>query len=139
MVQDNHSRSSKGVLRGVHYQLPPMAQGKLVRVIAGEVFDVAIDIRRTSPNFGRWTSVVLSAENKRQLWVPPGFAHAFLVISEIAEVIYKVTEYYAPQFERGLLWNDPKLAITWPDVGMPPLLSAKDAVAPLLHDAEVFE
>jgi dTDP-4-dehydrorhamnose 3,5-epimerase len=123
-VQDNHSRSIKNVLRGLHHQLPPKAQGKLVRVVLGEVFDVAVDIRADSPTFGRWAGQSLSAENKRQLWIPPGFAHGFLVLSEYAEVLYKTTEYYAPEHERCILWNDPRLAIDWPHAA-PPILSAK--------------
>jgi dTDP-4-dehydrorhamnose 3,5-epimerase len=138
MVQDNHSRSVRGVLRGLHYQLPPMAQGKLVRVVSGTVFDVAVDIRRSSPNFGRWVGVSLSAENKRQLWVPPGFAHGFYVTSEQAEVVYKVTQYYAPEQDRGIRWNDPRIAIHWPGLDVEPALSAKDRDAPLLEQAEVF-
>ncbi|MDR3220944.1 MAG: dTDP-4-dehydrorhamnose 3,5-epimerase [Candidatus Accumulibacter sp.] len=124
-VQDNHSRSARNVLRGLHYQLPPKAQGKLVRVVLGEVFDVAVDLRRDSAAFGQWTGVRLSADNKRQLWIPPGFAHGFLVLSEYAEFLYKTTEYYAPQLERCILWNDPSLAIGWPLDGAP-ALSAKD-------------
>ena len=124
-VQDNHSKSAKNVLRGLHYQLPPQAQGKLVRVVAGEVFDVAVDIRRDSPNFGQWTSAVLSAENRRQLWIPPGFAHGFLVLSDSAEFLYKTTDYYAPALERCIRWDDPALAIAWP-LSAPPVLSAKD-------------
>lgn len=135
-VQDNHSKSARGVLRGLHYQLPPKAQGKLVRVVAGEVFDVAVDIRRDSPNFGRWASAVLSADNRRQLWIPPGFAHGFLVLSETAEFLYKTTDYWAPEFERAIAWNDPALAIDWP-LAVAPTLSAKDAVAPSLADAEL--
>ena len=124
-VQDNHSKSAKNVLRGLHYQWPPQAQGKLVRVVAGEVFDVAVDIRRGSPNFGQWTSAVLSAENRRQLWIPPGFAHGFLVLSDSAEFLYKTTDYYAPALERCIRWDDPALAIAWP-LSAPPVLSAKD-------------
>lgn len=124
-VQDNHSRSVKGVLRGLHYQLHH-TQGKLVRCVVGEVYDVAVDIRKQSPTFGKWVGVSLSAENKRQLWVPEGFAHGFLVISEVAEFLYKATDYYAPQFERCILWNDPDLGIDWPLTGEPSL-SAKDA------------
>lgn len=138
-VQDNHSRSQQGVLRGLHYQIQ-QAQGKLVRVIVGEVFDVAVDIRRTSPSFGKWTSAYLSAENKREMWVPPGFAHGFYVVSDWAEVTYKTNDYYAPQWERCIAWNDPQLCIKWPLIdGQPPSLSAKDVKAPLLADAEVFE
>ena len=131
-VQDNHSKSAKNVLRGLHYQLPPKAQGKLVRVVAGEVFDVAVDIRKNSPTFGRWVGEILSADNKRQLWIPPGLAHGFLVLSESAEFLYKTTDYYAPEFERGILWNDPDLAIEWPIDGAP-LLSGKDALSARLH------
>ena len=130
-VQDNHSKSAKNVLRGLHYQLPPKAQGKLVRVIAGEVFDVAVDIREDSPTFGQSVGEVLSAENKHQLWIPPGFAHGFLVLSESAEFLYKTTDYYSPEHERGILWNDPQLAISWPLAGTP-LLAAKDAQSPTL-------
>jgi len=135
-VQDNHSKSARGVLRGLHYQLPPKAQGKLVRVVAGEVFDVAVDIRRDSPNFGRWVGAVLSADNRRQMWIPPGFAHGFLVLSESAEFLYKTTDYWAPELERAIAWNDPALAIDWPLDGAP-TLSAKDAVAPGLQAAEL--
>lgn len=133
-VQDNHSKSAKNVLRGLHYQLPPKAQGKLVRVIAGEVFDVAVDIRQGSPTFGRWVGEILSGENKRQIWIPAGFAHGFLVISESAEFLYKTTDYYAPEYERCITWDDPALAISWPIQGLPSL-SAKDAIAPLLAQA----
>ncbi|NLE84239.1 MAG: dTDP-4-dehydrorhamnose 3,5-epimerase [Chloroflexi bacterium] len=137
-VQDNHSGSPRGVLRGLHYQLKS-TQGKLVRVVAGEVFDVAVDIRRGSPDFGKWTGVILSAENKYQLWVPEGFAHGYYVISEWAEFVYKTTDYYDPQWERSLLWNDPEIGIEWPLVnGVALGLSAKDAAAPLLRNAEVF-
>lgn len=125
-VQDNHSRSVGSVLRGLHYQLPPKAQGKLVRAVAGEVFDVAVDIRKESPTFGKWVGEVLSAENKKQLWIPPGFAHGFLVLSEIAEFLYKTTDYYAPEYERCIRWNDPAIAIDWPLSGEP-TLSGKDA------------
>lgn len=135
-VQDNHAISFKGVLRGLHYQIC-QPQGKLVRVAAGEVFDVAVDLRKSSPTFGRWTSAVLSAENKLQLWIPPGFAHGFFVKSEIAEVLYKVSDYYAPQHERAILWSDPALDIDWPLEGEP-LLSAKDSAAKLFRDADVF-
>lgn len=124
-VQDNHSRSVKGTLRGLHYQLPPHAQGKLVRVTVGEVFDVAVDIRRGSPTFGRWVGEYLSAENKRMLWIPPGFAHGFYVTSDVAEFQYKCTDYYAPECERCIRWDDPQLAIAWPLAGEP-LVSAKD-------------
>ena len=125
-VQDNHSKSVKNVLRGLHYQLPPKAQGKLVRAVAGEVFDVAVDIREGSSTFGKWVSAVLSAENKRQLWIPAGFAHGFLVLSESAEFLYKTTDYYAPEFERCILWNDPTLGIDWPLSSDKPLVSSKD-------------
>ena len=128
-VQDNHSRSARNVLRGLHYQLPPKAQGKLVRVVQGEVFDVAVDLRKDSATCGRWVGVHLSADNKRQLWVPEGFAHGFLVLSQTAEFLYKTTEYYAPQLERSLLWSDPALAIDWPLAGESPILAAKDAAA----------
>ena len=134
-VQDNHSRSAKGVLRGLHYQLR-QPQGKLVRVVQGAVFDVAVDIRKSSPTFGQWVGVELSADNHRQFWVPPGFAHGFLVLSESAEFLYKTTDYYAPQHERCIAWNDPQLAIAWPDIGMAPLLSAKDAKGMALSGAE---
>jgi dTDP-4-dehydrorhamnose 3,5-epimerase len=138
-VQDNHSRSAQGVLRGLHYQLPPMAQGKLVRAVAGEIFDVAVDIRRGSRTFGRWVGVTLSADNKRQLWVPPGFAHAFYVTSEVAEVVYKVTAYYSPEHDRGIRWNDPAIGIRWPLInGAEPLLSGKDSTAKMLAQAETF-
>lgn len=128
-VQDNHSMSARNVLRGLHYQLPPKAQGKLVRVIAGEVFDVAVDIRKGSPTFGMWVSAVLSARNKQQMWIPPGLAHGFLVLSESAEYSYKTTDYYAPEYERCILWNDPDLAIAWPLEG-DPVLSGKDSSGP---------
>jgi dTDP-4-dehydrorhamnose 3,5-epimerase len=129
-VQDNHSRSAKGVLRGLHWQLPPHAQGKLVRVTQGAVFDVAVDIRPGSASFGRWVGVELTGENHKQLWVPPGLAHGFLVLSESADFLYKTTDYYAPQAERCLHWADPDLAIAWPDIGVTPTLSGKDAQAP---------
>ena len=124
-VQDNHSRSSRGVLRGLHYQLAPHAQGKLVRVVAGEVFDVAVDIRAGSPTYGQWVAEILSAENKKQLWIPPGFAHGFVTLSDTAEFLYKTTDYYALECERCIRWDDPDLAIDWPLEN--PLLSAKDA------------
>ena len=126
-VQDNHSKSAKGVLRGLHYQIQ-QPQGKLVRVARGSVFDVAVDLRRGSPHFGQWVGVELSEDNQRQLWVPPGLAHGFLVLSDSAEFLYKTTDYYAPAFERCIAWNDPTLAITWPEMDAPPALSAKDAV-----------
>jgi dTDP-4-dehydrorhamnose 3,5-epimerase len=136
-VQDNHSKSARGVLRGLHYQIQH-PQGKLVRVTQGEVFDVAVDLRRSSPTFGKWAGVVLSADNKRQLWVPPGFAHGFVVTSESAEFLYKTTDYYHPEFERSLLWSDVSVGITWPEMGSPPQLAAKDQVAATLENAEVF-
>ena len=135
-VQDNHSLSSRGVLRGLHYQLPH-PQGKLVRVVRGEVFDVAVDLRRASPTFGRWVGETLSAENKRQLWIPEGFAHGFVVLSDAAEFLYKTTDYWYPEHERTILWNDPDLAIPWPLSG-PPLLAAKDANGVRLADAETY-
>lgn len=135
-VQDNHSRSAKGVLRGLHYQLQ-QAQGKLVRCTLGEVFDVVVDIRHSSPTFGQWVGVSLSAENKRQLWVPEGFAHGFLVVSEVAECLYKTTDYYAPAHERAIRWDDAQLGISWP-LAAAPALSAKDASASSFSDAEVF-
>jgi len=136
-VQDNHSRSAKNVLRGLHYQLPPKAQGKLVRVVHGEVFDVAVDLRRSSKTFGQWVGQILSAQNKQQLWIPPGFAHGFLTLSETAEFLYKTTDYYSPEQERCLLWNDPALAIDWPLDGEP-ILAAKDAAALSLASVELF-
>ena len=135
-VQDNHSKSTGGVLRGLHYQIK-FPQGKLVRVISGEVFDVAVDIRKSSPTFGRWTGVYLSAENRRHLWIPVGFAHGFLVVSESAEFLYKTTDYYAPEQERCIIWNDPDLGIAWP-LKREPVLSAKDAKGLFFKDAEVF-
>jgi dTDP-4-dehydrorhamnose 3,5-epimerase len=138
-VQDNHSRSAKGVLRGLHYQLPPHAQGKLVRVTQGSVFDVAVDMRRSSPTFGRWVGVELTGQNHRQLWLPPGMAHGFLVTSDSADFLYKTTQYYAPQAERCVRWDDPAIAIAWPALGCAPLFSAKDAAAPLLIDAPAFD
>jgi dTDP-4-dehydrorhamnose 3,5-epimerase len=137
-VQDNHSRSQRGVLRGLHYQLPPHAQGKLVRVTAGRVFDVAVDMRAASPRFGRWAGSELSAENHRQLWIPPGFAHGFLVLSDSADFLYKTTDYYARQCEAAVRWDDERLAIEWPDAGCPPVLSSKDAAAPGLYRAPTF-
>ena len=134
-VQDNHSRSSKGVLRGLHYQLPPHAQGKLVRVTEGSVFDVAVDIRQGSATFGKWVGLELTGENQRQLWLPPGMAHGFLVTSDCADFLYKTTDYYAPQAEGCILWSDPALGIEWPDVGTPPRLATKDAAAPPLARA----
>ncbi|MBI5659258.1 MAG: dTDP-4-dehydrorhamnose 3,5-epimerase [Nitrosomonadales bacterium] len=136
-VQDNHSRSAQNVLRGLHYQIR-QPQGKLVRVVAGEVFDVAVDIRRSSPTFGQWEGTVLSAENKRMLWVPEGFAHGFVVRSEYAEFLYKTTDYWAPEHERSILWNDPDLAIDWQMAGADPLLSGKDRAGKPFKEAEVF-
>jgi len=136
-VQDNHSRSGRGVLRGLHYQLR-QAQGKLVRVVQGAVFDVAVDLRRGSPTFGRWHGVELSADNKRQFWVPAGFAHGFLVLSETADFLYKTTDYYAPQHERCIAWDDPAIGIDWPLAGAEPKLSAKDRSGTPLAQAEVF-
>ena len=138
-IQDNHSRSSKGVLRGLHYQLPPYAQGKLVRVITGAVFDVAVDIRRSSPTFGKWVGAELTAENHKQLWIPPGFAHGFVVLSDTADFVYKTTAYYAPQTDRGVLWNDAEIGIEWPQLDIPFSLSDKDQKQPRLAAAEVFE
>ncbi len=138
-VQDNHSGSQRGILRGLHYQICH-AQGKLVRVVAGEVYDVVVDIRRSSPHFGKWVGTFLSAENKKMMWIPPGFAHGFYVASEWAEFTYKVTDFYAPEWERTLLWNDPQLAIDWPLAnGQLPILSSKDGNGKLLKDAELFE
>ena len=136
-VQDNHSRSTKGVLRGLHYQIQ-QAQGKLLRVVAGEIFDVAVDIRKTSPNFGKWVGYLLTAENKRQLWVPPGFAHGFLVVSETADVLYKTTDYYAPEYERSIIWNDSDIGIDWPLEGIKVKLSQKDEAGKTLKDADLF-
>lgn len=135
-VQDNHSRSVKNVLRGLHYQIK-QPQGKLVRVVQGEVFDVAVDLRKSSKTFGKWVGEILSAENKRQLWVPEGFAHGFLTLSDTAEFLYKTTDYYAPEYERCIVWNDPGLSIKWP-VGARPLLSTKDTNGSSLQDADVF-
>ncbi len=138
-VQDNHSGSRQGILRGLHYQIRK-AQGKLVRVIAGEVFDVAVDIRRSSPTFRKWEGVRLSAENKLQIWIPPGFAHGFYVLSEWAEVVYKSSDYYAPEWERCIIWNDPDIGIDWPILkGQGPLLSAKDAQGKSLKEADLFK
>lgn len=135
-VQDNHSRSAKGVLRGLHYQVQ-RAQGKLVRVVEGDVFDVAVDLRRSSPNFGRWVGVNLSADNRRQLWIPPGFAHGFLVLSESAQFLYKTTDYWFPEHERSIVWDDPNIGIAWPIEGEP-VLAAKDAAGKRLVDADVY-
>ncbi|OFA02715.1 dTDP-4-dehydrorhamnose 3,5-epimerase [Duganella sp. HH101] len=136
-VQDNHSRSAKGVLRGLHYQIQ-QAQGKLVRATAGSVYDVAVDLRKSSPTFGQWYGIELSAENKKQMWIPPGFAHGFVVTSDAAEFLYKTTDYWAPEHERSILWNDPAIGILWPALDAAPLLSGKDQAAALLADAEVF-
>lgn len=138
-VQDNHSRSAKGVLRGLHYQLPPHAQGKLVRVTQGKVFDVAVDIRRSSPTFGRWVGVELTGENHRQLWLPEGMAHGFLVLSESADFLYKATGYYAPAAEGSLRWDDSHVGIEWPLNGQAPTLAAKDAAAPAWAACARFE
>ena len=135
-VQDNHSKSAKGVLRGLHYQIQ-QSQGKLVRVTSGEVFDVAVDLRKSSSTFGSWVGVILSATNKRQLWIPEGFAHGFVVTSEHAEFLYKTTDYWAPEFERSILWNDPAIGIDWP-LNTAPMLSKKDSEGTLLVNAEVF-
>ena len=136
-VQDNHSRSRQGVLRGLHYQLPPRAQGKLVRVVRGAVFDVAVDIRKGSPTFGRWVGALLTEDNHRQLWVPPGLAHGFLVLSETADFLYKTTDYYSPEHERCIRWDDPQLAIEWPAVDAEIQLSAKDQAGRSLAEAEL--
>jgi dTDP-4-dehydrorhamnose 3,5-epimerase len=135
-VQDNHSRSARNVVRGLHYQIR-QPQGKLVRVIAGEIFDVAVDIRRSSPNFGKWAGIRLSAEDKTMMWIPSGFAHGFAVLSDYADVLYKATDYYAPEFERALLWSDPDIGIDWPLSGAA-VLSAKDAAGVPIRRAEVF-
>ena len=136
-VQDNHSKSTKGVLRGLHYQIK-QPQGKLVRVIAGEVFDVAVDIRKSSPTFGQWVGELLTGENKKQLWIPEGFAHGFLTLSDSAEFLYKTTDFYAPEFERSIAWNDPSIQVNWYS-NVPPTLSKKDSEGSLLKDDEVFE
>lgn len=136
-VQDNHSKSAKGVLRGLHYQIQH-AQGKLVRVVHGSVFDVAVDLRKSSPTFGQWVGEILSAENHRQLWVPPGFAHGFVVLSESAEFLYKTTDYWYPEHERSLLWNDPTVAVEWP-IDFAPQLAAKDAAGVTLQQADIFD
>lgn len=136
-VQENHSRSTKGVLRGLHYQIKH-AQGKLVRVLVGEVFDVAVDIRRSSPTFGQWVGVRLSAENKKQLWIPAGFAHGFAVLSDEAEFLYRTTDYWAPEYERGIKWNDPTIGVDWP-VDFTPLLSEKDEKGVAFTEADVYE
>ncbi|MFM0494288.1 dTDP-4-dehydrorhamnose 3,5-epimerase [Paraburkholderia caledonica] len=135
-VQDNHSRSAKGVLRGLHYQIQH-AQGKLVRVVEGEVFDVAVDIRKSSPNFGKWEGLILSAQNHRQLWIPPGFAHGFVVLSDSAQFLYKTTDYWFAEHERSIIWNDVDIGIEWP-INFEPMLAAKDAAGKRLSEAEVF-
>jgi dTDP-4-dehydrorhamnose 3,5-epimerase len=137
-VQDNHSKSCQGVLRGLHYQIK-QPQGKLLRVVVGEIYDVALDLRRNSPAFGKWFGTYLSAENQQMLWVPPGFAHGFYVTSSQAELLYKATDYYAPPWERTIVWNDPQISIEWPIQGEPPILSARDAAGSLLSAAEVYE
>jgi dTDP-4-dehydrorhamnose 3,5-epimerase len=137
-VQDNHSRSARGVLRGLHYQLDPHAQGKLVRVAQGSAFDVAVDVRRGSPTFGRWVGVTLDAQSQRQLWIPRGFAHGFVALEDDTHFLYKTTDYYAKDCERAIIWNDPAIGIVWPDLGMAPLLAAKDAAAPELAQADVY-
>ncbi|MDP9901567.1 dTDP-4-dehydrorhamnose 3,5-epimerase [Variovorax ginsengisoli] len=137
-VQDNHSRSGKGVLRGLHYQIQ-QPQGKLVRVTRGAVFDVAVDIRKSSPTFGKWVGVELNEDNHKQLWVPPGFAHGFVVLSETADFLYKTTDYYAPQYERSILWDDADIGIAWPEIGMAPKLSYKDESGRGFVDAELFD
>jgi dTDP-4-dehydrorhamnose 3,5-epimerase len=136
-VQDNHSRSMRGVLRGLHYQLAPHAQGKLVRVAQGSAFDVAVDVRRGSPTFGRWAGVTLDTNNQRQLWIPPGFAHGFMALEDDTHFLYKTTDYYAKDCERSIIWNDPAIGIEWPDLGSSPVLAAKDAAAPLLAQADL--
>jgi dTDP-4-dehydrorhamnose 3,5-epimerase len=136
-VQDNHSRSSKGVLRGLHYQLPPHAQGKLVRCVRGAVFDVAVDIRQSSPTCGKWVGVELSEHNHHQFWIPPGFAHGFVTLTDTADFLYKTTAYYSPMHERGLSWCDPVVGVSWPDVTKPFSLSEKDKLAPFWKDAEL--
>ena len=136
-VQDNHSKSTQGVLRGLHYQLAPRAQGKLVRVVQGEVFDVAVDIREGSTTYGQWVAEVLSAENKKQLWIPPGFAHGFLTLSDTAEFLYKTTDTWSPEHERCIIWNDPTLNIAWPLNGLVPQLATKDAAAAAFNAAEI--
>jgi len=137
-LQDNHSKSRRGILRGLHYQIK-QPQGKLIRVIVGEIFDVAVDIRKSSPTYGKWVGDYLSAENKKMLWIPPGFAHGFYVTSPEAEVLYKATDYYAPQWERTIVWNDPTINIEWPIGGITPILSPKDLAGKLLTEAELFE
>jgi len=137
-VQDNHSCSRRGVLRGLHYQLPPHAQGKLVRVVRGSAFDVVVDIRRDSPTLRHWLGVTLDAESQRQVWIPAGFAHGFMALQDDTVFLYKTTDFYARDSERSILWNDPDVAIDWPDIGAAPLLAPKDAAAPVLARAELF-
>jgi len=137
-VQDNHSSSSANILRGLHYQIQH-AQGKLVRAVVGSIYDVAVDLRKGSPTFGKAVGKILSAENKKQLWVPPGFAHGFYVLSEVADVLYKATDFYSPEYERGLAWNDPALKIGWPTAGKTPIVSAKDAAADSFDTADLFD
>ena len=137
-VQDNHSRSARGVLRGLHYQLPPHAQGKLVRVVRGSAFDVAVDIRRGSPTFGRWVGVTLDARDHKQMWIPPGFAHGFLALEDDTHFLYKTTDFYARECERSIVWSDPAIGIVWPDASRAPMVAAKDAAAPPLASAETF-
>lgn len=136
-VQDNHSRSAGGVLRGLHYQVEPVPQGKLIRVIAGAIFDVAVDIRKSSPTFGQWVSATLSADNKHQFWIPAGFAHGFVALGDDTEILYKTTDYYAPECDRAIAWNDPELAIDWPLEGAP-ILSEKDLQARSFREADLF-
>ena len=138
-VQDNHSRSARGVLRGLHYQLPPRAQGKLVRVTSGRVFDVAVDMRKSSPRFGQWAGAELSGDNHRQTWIPPGFAHGFLVLSDSSDFLYKTTDYYAPHSEASVRWDDPRIAVDWPLDGLAPVLAEKDSVAPEIGNALTFD
>jgi dTDP-4-dehydrorhamnose 3,5-epimerase len=138
-VQDNHSRSAHGVLRGLHYQLPPHAQGKLVRVTQGAVFDVAVDLRRSSRSYGRWVGVSLTGENQRMVWLPPGLAHGFLVTGPSADFLYKTTDYYTPQSERCIRWNDPAIGIAWPELGQAPVLAPRDAAASVLADSDTFD
>jgi dTDP-4-dehydrorhamnose 3,5-epimerase len=137
-VQDNHSRSAKGVLRGLHYQLPPKAQGKLVRVIQGEVFDVAVDLRKSSPTFGKWAGEILSADNKKQMWIPEGFAHGFVTLSDTSEFLYKTTDFYSKDHEKCIMWNDSKIGISWP-LGIKFALSDKDKVGKSLFEIEIFD
>lgn len=137
-VQDNHSRSTKGVLRGLHYQLPPFAQGKLVRCTRGAVWDVAVDIRKSSPTFGQWAGIELTEDNHKQFWIPPGFAHGFIVLSDTADFLYKTTAYYAPTHDRCIAWNDPDLAVQWPSTGVAPQLSGKDIAGKTFQQADTF-